>query len=284
MLLREAWVEARDRLASAGIDDPWIEAEVLARRVLGIDRTGFYARLSDPVSARQANELQGLAGRRVAREPLAYITGIREFYGLEFAVSPDVLIPRQESELLVDLAVDRVKHLSRPRVADVGTGSGCLAIAIATQVPGAHVHAIEASEAAITVAARNRRAHGLDDRVTIHFGRDLEPVLEGAYGFDLIVSNPPYIPTEVLATLPAEVRAEPAVALDGGPDGLAATRTLLLQAPEVLSGGGRALVEIYSGSAGPVVEMASSLCPEAEVVLHDDMLRLPRVIEVAPAE
>ena len=282
MHLRRAWTEARGRLAAAAVDDAWLEAEVLMRHVLGIDRTAFYCRLSDEISLEQASELRRLVGRRTGREPLAYITGVREFYGMDLAVSPDVLVPRQESELLVDLALERIGGLTSPRVLDIGTGSGCIALAISANAPGAVVHAVEASEEALAVAERNRRVHGLDDRVAFHHGRYLAPVIGAADRFDLIVSNPPYIPSAVLRTLSEEVRAEPAMALDGGPDGLEPTRAILSQAPNVLSDGGRLLVEIYSDSARRVAALSASLFPETNVALHDDLLGLPRALEVGP--
>ena len=282
MCVRRAWTETRERLAAAAVEDAWLEAEVLVRHVLGIDRSAFYSRLADKISAGQASELRRLAGRRTDREPLAYITGVREFYGMDFAVSPDVLVPRQESELLVDLALERMAGLARPRVLDVGTGSGCIALAISSHAPGAVVHAIEASGAALAVAERNRRAHGLDGRVAIHHGRNLAPVIGAMDRFDLIVSNPPYIPSAVLRTLSDEVRAEPAMSLDGGPDGLDPTRTLLSQAPNALSDGGRLLVEIYSDDARRVTALSAGLLPGTSVMLHDDLLGLPRVLEVGP--
>lgn len=280
--LRRAWTEARERLVEAAVEDAWLEAEVLARHVLGIDRSAFYSRLADEISAGQASELRRLVGRRTGREPLAYIIGVREFYGMDFAVSPDVLVPRQESELLVELALERIGELTQPRVLDVGTGSGCIALAISANAPGAVVHAIEASEGALAIAERNRRTHGLDGRVAIHHGRYLAPVIEAKERFDLIVCNPPYIPSAVLGTLPDEVRAEPAMSLDGGPDGLGPTRTLLSQAPSALSDGGRLLVEIYSDSARRLAALSSRLFPEIDVALHDDLLGLARVLEVGP--
>lgn len=282
MRLRRAWTEARERLAASAVEDAWLEAEVLARHVLGIDRSAFYSRLADDISAGQASELRSLVGRRAGREPLAYITGAREFYGMDFAVSPDVLVPRQESELLVDLALQRIAGLARPRVLDVGTGSGCIALAISANAPGAIVHAIEASERALAIAERNRRAHGLDGRVAIHSGRYLAPVIGAMDRFDLIVSNPPYIPSAVLKTLSDEVRAEPAMSLDGGTDGLEPTRELFSQAPCALSDGGRLLVEIYSGGARHVAALSAGLFPETDAALHHDLLGLPRVIEIGP--
>ena len=282
MLLRRAWTEARERLAASGVEDAWLEAEVLARHALGIDRSAFYSRLAEEISPGRASELRSLVGRRTGREPLAYITGAREFYGMDFAVSPDVLVPRQESELLVELALQRIAGLTRPRVLDVGTGSGCIALAISASAPGAVVHAIEASEGALAVAERNRRAHGLDGRVAIHRGRHLAPVIGAMDRFDLIVSNPPYIPSAVLGTLSEEVRAEPAMSLDGGTDGLEPTRALFSQAPLALSDGGRLLVEIYSDSARRVAELSAGLFPGTDAALHDDLVGLPRVIEIGP--
>ena len=255
---------------------------MLLRHVLQIDRAAFFAGLQDEVPGHVAAELDRLLQRRIAREPLAYITGRREFYAMEFSITPAVLVPRQETELLVDLAVERIGNRLGCRVLDIGTGSGCVALAIATHAPDAEVHAIDLSDEALAVAARNRQAHGLADRVTLHRGDLLEPFLGSSTRFDLIVSNPPYIPSAVLDTLSPEVRAEPGMALDGGADGLDSIRELLVQSQAALAEGGRLLIEVYSDSAQETGRLARASFPQAPVALHDDLLGLPRVLEVGP--
>ncbi len=264
-----------------GVADAALEAEVLIRHALGIDRARFLSTLDDGLGAAVAGALRGLAERRCAREPLAYITGRREFYGMELRVSRDVLIPRQETELLVDLALERIASARSPRVVDAGTGSGCIALAIAANCPGADVHAVDSSQAALEVAARNRSAHGLEERVILHLGDMLPPGEGGAGPFDVIVSNPPYVPSAVLARLSPEVRAEPAGALDGGPDGLEPTRRLLGRSRDALSTGGVVLVEVFSEGAERALSLAREAFPGSRVSLHADLLGEPRVLEVA---
>ena len=255
---------------------------MLIRCVLGVDRAGFFSRLGDGLGEEDARRLRGLAERRCAREPLAYITGRREFYGMDLSVTRDVLIPRPETELIVDLALGRIGTVRRPAVVDVGTGSGCIALAIAANAPDAAVHAVDSSSPALAVAARNRSAHGLDGRVTLHHGDMLPPAVLRAGPFDLVVSNPPYVPSAVLAGLAPEVQAEPAAALDGGPDGLGPTARLLGQARGALSGRGVLLVEIFAEGAVRAVRLAGETFPGGRVSLHKDLLGELRVIEVSP--
>jgi release factor glutamine methyltransferase len=281
-ILHQVWASARDRLVRADIPDASLEAEVLLRHALGIDRVAFYANLRDPVPVESSGRFDALLVRREGREPLAYITGKREFYGMDFLVTPDVLVPRQETELLVDLAIQRLDDTKTPRVLDVGTGTGCVALAIAAQVPDADVHSVDASDDALTVATRNRDAHGLAGRVTLHRGDLLSPFVGDTPRWDVIVSNPPYIPTDVIATLSPEVRAEPHMALDGGPDGLDPTRELLAQSVGLLADGGRLLIEIYSDSAAEAQRLAAAAFPDTLVSIHSDLLGLARVLEIGP--
>jgi release factor glutamine methyltransferase len=283
--LHQLWASASDRLVSADIPDASLEAEVLLRFALGIDRAAFYATLSDPVIADAAGVFERLLVRRESREPLAYITGSREFYGMDFSVTPHVLVPRQETELLVDLAIERLgdtKTPETPRALDIGTGTGCVALAIAAHVPQAQVHSVDASAEALIVATRNREAHGLAERVTLHSGDLLSPFVDDAGRWDLIVSNPPYIPSAVIDTLAPEVRAEPRMALDGGPDGLDPTRELLKQAHGLLAEHGTVLIEIYTDSAAEAKKIAEETFPGTPVNIHDDLLGLARVLEVGP--
>ena len=250
MQAHQAAARAAERLAACGIADARLEAEVLTRHALGMDRAAYFASLREPIDAARQGCIEQLVHRRMQGEPLAYITGHREFYGLDFVVNPAVLIPRQETELLVDKTLEWAdawaseRALSRedaaPLIADVGTGSGAIAVALACNLPKARVLAIDISAAALAVADRNRRRHGVADRVALMQGDLLTAVKPG---LDAIVSNPPYIASGLMAGLPADVRREPALALDGGPDGLRLTRRLMAQAARRLNGGGLLVVE-----------------------------------------
>ena len=278
-MLREAWACARDRLADAGIADASLEAEVLLRTALGVDRTGFLASLRQAVPDGRLRVAEELLGRRLAGEPLAYVVGVREFYGLEFAVDPSVLIPRQETEHLVDAVVDYSRYRGDPPldVADIGTGSGAIAVAVAHHLPAATVYATDVSARALEVADANRRRHGVADRVHLRDG-DLLEALPGPV--DVIASNPPYIPTGALASLPPDVRREPVEALDGGPDGLYVTRRLIRGAPACLRPGGRLAVEISPEQLSTVIGEAAEAFPGAEVSFERDLSGSPRLLVV----
>lgn len=282
MKLREHLAWLRERLEGAAILDAAIEAEVLLRHALDMDRARFFMSLEGELSPGQEQLVQGLMARRLEGEPLAYITGRREFYGLEFLVSPSVLVPRQETELLVDMALEaaRARGQGRLLVADVGTGSGCIAIAIACSLPEAIVYATDISPEALAVADSNRRRHGVEGRVRLLQGDLLGPLPEAV---DIIVSNPPYIPTAKLGQLAPEVRREPRLALDGGPDGLRAISRLLEQVPARLRPGGVACIELPPEHAKAALGMASRALPSARVSVHSDMLGLARVLRIEAA-
>lgn len=267
MLAHQAAAQAAERLARCGISDARLEAEVLARHALGQDRATYFASLREPLDAAQQARIEQLVHRRMQGEPLAYITGNREFYGLDFIVNPAVLIPRQETELLVDKALEWAAAWATsgqghdaPLIADVGTGSGAIAVALACNLPKARVCAIDASAAALAVADRNRRQHDVADRVDLLQG-DLLTVLKP--GVDAIVSNPPYIASELLPGLPPDVRREPVLALDGGRDGLRLTRRLIAQAALRLNRGGALLIEIAPEQAEAALGMARGAFPRA---------------------
>ncbi len=282
MRLRERLAWLRERLGRAAIPDAAIEAEVLLRHALDMDRVRLFMALEEELSPGQEQLLQQLAARRLEGEPLAYITGRREFYGLEFLVSPHVLVPRQETELLVDMALEaaRARGPGRLLVADIGTGSGCIAIAIARSLPQAVVYATDISPEALAIADANRRRHGVEGRVRLLQGDLLDPLPEAV---DIIVSNPPYIPTARLGQLAPEVRREPRPALDGGPDGLRAISRLLEQVPARLRPGGVACIELSPEQAETVLGMAARALPSARVSVHSDMLGLARALRIQAA-
>ena len=244
MILGDRVARAREAIAAAGIrPDAALDAEVLARKVLGCDRAGFLVSLRDEEPRDFADAYRALVDRRCRREPVAYILREREFWGRPFEVTPDVLIPRPETELIVEEALELFPAGHAPRViVDVGTGSGCLAVSLALEFPDARVIATDISEAALAVARRNAAANGAGDRIEFRAGDLLEPVKETA---DLIVSNPPYVASGDAPGLVPEVREhEPHVALFGGPDGLSLFAKLFPSAAKRLSPGGRLIVEV----------------------------------------
>ena len=268
---------ARARLETAGSppSEAAFDAEVLARHLLGWDRAALMARRRDEEPPGFAAQLEALITRRAAREPVAQIVGSREFWGLEFEVTRDVLIPRPETEAIVDEAVAFCRARPCRHVVDVGTGSGCLAVSIAHALPQVRVTAVDRSEAALAVARRNAQRHGVLGRVTFHHGDVLVGVSEAA---DLIVANPPYVPESDAPSMPADVvRYEPHVALFGGPDGLAIVERLLMQAPHHLADGGRLVVEFGFGQSARVRALAESAGWHV-VAIRSDLQSIPRTI------
>lgn len=231
--------------AEKGVEFPRLDAEVLLAHALGCKRIDLYGtRFGDVADADARRRYKDLIRRRLEGCPVAYLVGRKEFFALEFEVTPAVLIPRPDSELLVMECLRLAKSLPRPRIVDIGTGSGNLAIAIAKNHAEAAVTAIDASAEALEVAKRNAARHGVTERVRFLQG-DLFAPLGSAEQFDLVVSNPPYIPTEDLRSLPVGVRDyEPRTALDGGPSGFAVFDRLVDEAPRFLAEKGYLLLEI----------------------------------------
>ncbi len=258
MTLGDRVARAREAIAAAGIppQDAALDAEVLARKVLACDRAGFVVRLRDDEPGDFADAYRALVDRRCRREPVAYILGEREFWGLPFEVTPDVLIPRPETELIVEEALELFPAGHPPAViVDAGTGSGCLAVVLALEFEGAQVIATDISEAALAVARRNADKNGAGDRIDFRAGDLLEPVTETA---DLIVSNPPYVASGDAPGLVPEVREhEPHVALFGGTDGLSIFARLFPSAATRMRRGGRLIVEVGYDQDDRVAAIAS---------------------------
>jgi len=278
--LRERLLEARASLVQAGLSaqDAALDAEVLARHVLGWDRAQLLTRnhLLPPPEFESA--FQPLIARRAAREPVAYITGHREFWGLDFVVSPAVLIPRPETELIVERALT-VLSGSPATIVDVGTGSGCIAVALAHERPLARVAAVDRSSEALHVAARNIARHHLGARVHPVRGHLLDAV---GGPVDLIVSNPPYVDRADAAALPPEItRFEPDAAFFAGEAGLAILRTLLETAASRLAPGGHLIVEFGAGQDRALRAAAEGTGWSIEIA--DDLAGIPRVAVLQPA-
>jgi release factor glutamine methyltransferase len=275
--------QVTDTLAAAGCDTPRLDAEVLLAHALDRDRAWLYAYPEQTLSQHQLSVYQTLVSRRARREPVAYLTGHKEFFGLEFIVTPDVLIPRLETERLVESALQWMATTSPlPIIADVGTGSGAIAVTLAVHLPQAYVVATDTSPAALVVAQRNAARHGVADRVRYVQGDLLAP-LAGRFTY-FIVANPPYLSQAELAAAPPEVaRWEPHAALDGGPDGLSVIRHLLLMAEDRLHPGGGLLVEIGAGQGAEVLKLARHQFPQATVEIARDYAERDRLLVVRHA-
>jgi release factor glutamine methyltransferase len=229
-----------DYLAKHGSDSSRLDAEILLAHALGMRRLDLYLKFDRPLTDAELTTYRGLVARRGKGEPVAYLVGHKEFMGLDFEVTPDVLVPNPDTEILVQRAVEIAREAQAPiRVADVGTGSGCIAIAVAHYALSAEVWATDSSVEALTVATRNVGRHGLNTRVHLAEG-DLMSSLPGT--FDLICANLPYVAAGT--RLPAEVTAQPARALYAGDDGAEVVGRLLSEAPARLTPGGRVLVEL----------------------------------------
>ncbi len=255
-------------------DEARLEAELLLAYALGLPRAALLTHPERPISAEQQRAYQALLTRRIAHYPLPYLLRRVEFCGLEFVVTPDVLIPRPETEMLVELAL----RYPAMTALDVGTGSGCIAVSLAVRNPALSLVATDLSIAALRLAMVNARRNGVGHRVRWVCG-DLTRPLRGPV--DLVVANLPYVAQDEWATLPPSVREhEPRLALDGGPDGLGLVRRLLSDAPRLLRPGGALLLEIGATQGRRAVALARSLCAGARVALHLDLAGRDRVVVV----
>lgn len=272
--------QARDLLRDAGIANAARETDWLLAFAWGASPHRLTLDGAQPVSAREAEQAWALLRRRAARAPLQYLLGTQEFRGLEFTVTPDVLIPRPETELLVEEALRAVVDVKEPVIADVGTGSGCIAVALARECPDATVYALDCSSGALAVAQSNAARHGLRARIRFIQADLLEAFGVGsAEAFDVIVSNPPYIPARDVETLQPEVaRYEPRLALAAGPDGLDFYRRLLRDAPPLLKPGGQLILELGCGQSDAVTQMARRRGVFDGVSCRQDAARIDRVL------
>ena len=279
-VIRETIRGTHHTLEAAGIPDARLEAEVMVMTVMRMTRQNIFSEQETEVPPNVAEELAGIVAQRLERTPLAYIIGHREFYGINVVVTPDVLIPRPETEGMVEHTLFMALMGMETReltIADVGTGSGAIAVNLAIHLPAARIYAVDISEPALDVAAWNIRAHSVADRVRLGHGDLLEPLPEPV---DVIVANLPYIPTGRIPTLQPEVQQEPGMALDGGSDGLDLVRRLLAQASVKLNSPGIILLEL-DPEQFPVVEAeALRHFPDAEITAEQDLAHNDRIMVI----
>jgi release factor glutamine methyltransferase len=266
----------------AGLDTPELDARILVGHALGLDHAGVAASAERPLTATERERVAAAARRRLAREPVARIVGVREFWGLPFCLSPDVLVPRPETETVVEAALAAIdargSHATPWRVADLGTGSGALMLALLSELPAARGIATDISEAAVRMARHNATRLGFATRSRFIVG-DFVAALTGP--FDLVVANPPYVASAHVACLEAEVRNhDPVAALDGGSDGLAAYRAIATGVDRILAPGGDMVVELGHGQAERVAALfaAAGLSPQSPVRL--DLAGVPRALHI----
>jgi release factor glutamine methyltransferase len=281
MSVREAFQWASSFLRAAGVDSPEFEAELLLRRLIGVDRARFFLVLPEPWKREWTGPLKNWLNRRAAGEPLQYIVGDQEFYGRVFKVNRSVLIPRPETEVLVETVLEEAeRHLGKSalHVVDVGTGSGAIAVTLALEKPKWHVTAIDLSEEALASAKENARFYGVEEKIDWIHGSFLTPLLSDLPPLDVLVSNPPYIPSDVIQTLEKQVRAfEPRLALDGGEDGLEPYRVLTEQIGKWT---GKRLVcfEIGADQGSEVAGLVEEIPGVTRVEVKQDLAGRDRVV------
>ncbi len=277
--IRDVLRTARKRIAPAS-QSAGLDAHILLSQVLGVERAYLLVYPNHTLTADQQNRFEKLVERCAAGEPLAYILGRRGFYDREFIVTPAVLIPRPETELLLEAALVFVKGRPDSTVVDVGTGSGALAVTLAAHCPAAAVYAVDISPAALAVAKRNAAANEVAERVVFFEGDLLRPLLERGLQMDVIMANLPYVASDDLPHL-VVTRYEPRLALDGGADGLDLMRRLLEQAVAALRPGGLVLLEIGADQGAAVEALARAAFPQAGVDVLPDYAGLDRIVRIA---
>lgn len=279
-LLREVVQQTHRTLEASHIPDSRLEAEVMLMNVMRMQRHDLFSQQETDVTPQQEQALAQIMERRLKREPLAYILQYKEFYGVNLLVNPNVLIPRPETECMVEHALFMaLMGMETPQlvVADVGTGTGAIAVNLALHLPAARIFAVDCADDVLDVAAYNIRAHNVADRVSLGKGDLLEPVPEPV---DLILANLPYIPSDRLPNLQPEVRWEPQLALDGGPDGLDHIRRLLEQAPSKLKDHGVVLLELDPEQVPAVEALARETFPGAELSVEKDLAHRDRIFVI----
>lgn len=265
----------------SGSSTPRLDAQVLLCHVLGVDKRHLIAHDDRQLTEPEQATFNALVARRANGEPIAYIVGRKQFYGLDFIVTPDVLIPRPETEHLVEAALDWAKNKGALIAADIGTGSGAIALSIKQHAPNITMHAVDVSAAALTIAQRNAAQHKLE--ITWYAGSLAEPLQAGGIKVDLLLANMPYVASETLPQL-AVSQHEPLLALDGGPDGLDLVRALLQQIPSVCQSGALILLEIGAEQGAATLQYAREILSLAQGHIIKDLAGLDRVVVLQLAD
>lgn len=285
MTVLEVIQKSTEFLTRKGVESPRLQAEHLLAHLLKLPRMKLYLSFERPLTPAEADAMRELVRRRGQREPLQYIVGSICFCGLEIAVNRHVLVPRPETELLAEAGWQFLSSLKShpPTALDFGTGSGCIAIALAVKCPGARITATDVSPEAIELARRNAESNGVREKIEFFCGEGLGMLMTHSR-FDLIISNPPYIPSGEIEMLQPEVRDfEPRGALDGGPDGLDVFRLLAVQAGSFLNPGGRLLLEFGDGQASALTQMFEAQKWVVEAV-REDYTHRQRILVVLRAD
>lgn len=287
--IKDILKESTNRLAAAGINEPRREAASLLALALGKDKTFLVAHSEYELNAEEEARFQSFLARRARREPFQHIRGRQEFYGLDFLVTPDVLIPRPETEMIVEKAIEILRDKENPSFCEIGVGSGCISVSVLHEVKNARGIGLEVSEKALRIAAMNAERHSVAGRLTLKIS-DVFAVLESEESdpqkkpFDLIVSNPPYIPASQIPDLQPEVRDfDPLIALSDGADGFSIIRRIVEDAPQLLKTGGWLLVEIGEGQAETVRAMFASGTWQTVDILPD-LQGIPRTVRARKKE
>ncbi len=265
-------------LKKHGSQSPRLDSEVLLAYARGCQRIELYTHFDDSLTNDERTVMRQLVQRRAQAEPVAYLVGHREFFGLDFRVTPNVLIPRPETETLVMEVLQIVEDFPEPRILDVGTGSGCVAISIAVNQPRAQVTASDVSKAALQVARKNADGHAVAERIQFLLG-DLFAPMTSDQQFHIVASNPPYVTESEIGTLPADIRLhEPRPALDGGSDGLVVLRRLIEQAPTHLIDSGYLIFEISDGQGTRVCDLLNANGSYTDIEVVKDLAGQSRVV------
>ena len=281
--IRELLKVTTDYLQKKNIDSPRLTAEILLAHCLNINRIDLYLDLDRPLNEKEVSAYRDVIRRRISREPLEYITGTQEFWSLEFLVSDKVLIPRPETEILVEQALDlcnRSSFKDSPRILDLGTGSGAVAVSLAKEIPYARIWATDISQEAIDLAGLNAQRHGVVDRIDFGQGDLLQPFVGRGISFDIIVSNPPYVASEEYEGLAPEVRDhEPRIALDGREGGLYYIEEIIETSPSFLLPAGWLLLEMAPGQTEKALELIGAIKAFGEKARIKDYSRRYRVVK-----
>jgi release factor glutamine methyltransferase len=281
--INEAIHTAVKKLVDSGITTARLDAELLLSHILKKNRAWIFTHMHDGFDREYSKLFQELIGRRAQREPLQYILGRQEFWGLDFTVTRDVLIPRPETELVVEAAIDSLKGKSGPAIIDLCTGTGCIAISLANEYKSARVFATDKSALALRIARENARMHEASERLRLLEGDLFQPLeeLDLRSRVDVITANPPYIPSKDLPSLQSEVKDyEPEMALIAGPEGTEIHQRIIREAPLFLKPGGALIMEMGIGQAGRLVAMAEETGAYTKPEILKDLAGIDRVIKI----